>query len=270
MVDLVIPGLRFPEGPRWHDGAWWLSDQLGAVHRLGADGAHTVVAELFRPSGLGFTPDGDLLVVTMDEPAIIRITDTGPEVVVDLTPHAHHCNDMYVDTVGRAYVNAYDEGYRRGRLLLVAVDGSVTVAADDLAFPNGVAVTPDGSTLVVAETFRSRVTAFDVAEDGTLSNRRTWADLPGAQPDGLCLDAAGGAWVASYLSGEALHVTPDGGVDEVITVGGRWVMACALGGDDGRTLLLCTAETDTEGWQRGEAVGFLETHRVAVLGVGRP
>jgi sugar lactone lactonase YvrE len=272
LVNVVVPDLKFPEGPRWHDGALWFSDQLGGVvRRLTEDGEIEVVARIDRPSGLGFSSDGALLVATMDSRKLLSVRGDDTIDHADLTAYGKHLNDMYVDPQGRAYVDAYGDDWFAGDLLLVDTDGSVGVAAKDLAFPNGVSVTPDGSTLVVAETMAARITAFDVSTDGSLGNRREWASLPGRYPDGLCLDAEGAAWVASYLTGEFLRVREGGEILETIQLpAGCWALAPALGGMDGRTLYLCSGETDQERYFAGDSVGHLQTCRVDVSGVGRP
>jgi sugar lactone lactonase YvrE len=271
-AEIAIDGLKFPEGPRWHDGALWLSDQLGGgIHRVDAAGGVTTVATVERPSGLGFLSDGSLLAATMANCRVVRVSPAG-EVTeqVDLSAHGAHLNDMFVDDLGRMYVDAYGEDWNAGDLLLVD-GGEVRVAAGGLAFPNGVTTTPDGATLLIAETFAAQITAFDVAPDGGLSGRRVWASIPDKAPDGLCLDAEGAVWVASYLQGEFLRVREGGEITDTLTSPpGRWAMACALGGDDGRTLYLCSAETDQRGYFEGRAVGHLETVRVEVPGVGRP
>jgi len=274
----------FPEGPRWRDGALWFSDQLGGVVRRLVEGGSgdrdgdggssgdgvTVVARLEHPSGLGFLPDGALLVASMSERTVLRIAGEQVSVHADLSDRAKHLNDAYVDEHGRVYVDAYASGWRSGELLLIDERGEVSVAAPDVDYPNGVAVTPDGSTLLVSETYGACVSAFDVGPDGGLSNRRVWAALPDRAPDGLCLDAEGAAWVACFRSGEFVRVREGGEVTDRLTVEGRWAMACALGGDDGRTLFLCSAETDGDRYHRGESVGHLEAVRVDVPGVCRP
>lgn len=266
-----IPELRFPEGPRWHDGALWFSDQIGnAVRRLEPDGTVQVIAELPNPSGLGFLPDGSPLAASMRTCLLSRIRPDGStETFAELGSFGVALNDMFVDGEGRAYVDVYGDDRETGDLLLVT-DGSVQVAARGLRYPNGIAITPDGSTLLVAETFGARITAFDVAADGSLANRRVWAQLPGRAPDGLCLDTAGAIWVASYLTGEFLRVGSDSEVTDLLTVPGRWAMACALGGADNTTLYLCSADTDRRRYFAGDAVGYLEQVDVAVAGVGRP
>jgi len=263
----------FPEGPRWRDGRWWLSDQLGhRVLTLDESGAWSVVAEVPRPSGLGFLPDGILWVATMDEARIVAVGGDGVREAVSLRHLAAHLNDMVVDSRGRAYLDAYgDRSAPESGLLLVVPGEPPRSVAGGLAFPNGLIVTPDGRTLLVAETLAGRITAFDVLADGSLGNRRVWAQLPGSTPDGMCLDSEGAVWVASYRSGEFLRVREGGEVlDRLSSDDGRWAMACALGGHDGRTLLLCTAATTTKDYFAGVATGRLALHRVDVPGVGCP
>jgi sugar lactone lactonase YvrE len=266
-----IPGLRFPEGPRWRENALWFSDQLGgAIHRVSESGEHQIMAELDNPSGLGWTPDGALLTVSMHDPALIQIVDGVPEELVDLRPFTPHVNDMYVDPQGRAYIDAFGDAWGEGELLLVIPGEAPIVAAAGLSFPNGIALTPDGATLIVSETGGARLTAFDVDGDGLLSGRRVWAEIAGSSPDGLCLDAEGAVWFASVRAGEFVRVREGGEVTDRIDVGSRWAMACALGGADGRTLFLCTAETRLRDYLAGNAVGQLETRRATVPGVERP
>ncbi|HLG68200.1 MAG TPA: SMP-30/gluconolactonase/LRE family protein [Acidimicrobiales bacterium] len=271
LVDVDIPGLAFPEGPRWRDGWLWFADQLGGgVHRVSEDGAHEVVAVLDQPSGLGFLPGGELVAATMSQSRVVLVDGGRAEELADLRPLASHLNDMFVDPDGRLYLDAYGPGFSGGSLLLVERGRMPEVAAEELAFPNGVAATPDGRTLLVAETFAGRISAFELSPEGRLSGRRVWADLPGKAPDGLCLDAEGAAWVACYRTGEFLRVREGGAVADRVAVGDRWAMACALGGADGRTLFLCSAVTTQRDYAAGKAVGYLQRCRVEVPGVGRP
>lgn len=274
MESITVADLKFPEGPRWRDGTWWLSDQLGdRVLRVSPDGAVETVIELGSPSGLGFEPEGALLVARMNDPSVVRVVDGLAEEVVDLREHAGHLNDMFVDPHGRLYVDAYDDHFDTAshKLLLVVAGDEPRVVATDIAYPNGVAAMPDGRTLILSETFGGHLTAFDIAGDGSLENRRVWADLPeGTNPDGLCLDANGDVWVASYLSGEFLHVREGGEILGRRAFPGRWALSCSLGGDDGRSLLLCTAETSQEDYFAGRSVGHLEIERVDAPGVQRP
>jgi sugar lactone lactonase YvrE len=274
LTEITLAGLKFPEGPRWRDGTWWVSDQLGGtVHRVDERGRSERVLEVDAPSGLGFLADGSLLVACMNDPRLVRLDAAGPEEVVDLRAFAGHLNDMVVTPEGCAYVDAYDDHFDRSshRIVMVTPERDVAVVARDVVYPNGITTTPDGTTLLVAETFAGRITAFEVDADGSLGARRTWAELPAAaHPDGLCLDANGDIWVASYLAGEFLHLREGGEVLDRRSFAGRWAMSCCLGGDDGRSLLLCTAETTQDDYFAGRSVGHLDVVRVEVPGVERP
>ena len=245
---LVADGLAFAEAPRWHQGELWFSDfYTHKVCRVSADGAVIAVHDVpGQPSGLGWLPDGRLLLVSMTDRRLLRHDPAGLVMVADLSQHAPcHCNDMVVDRQGRAYIGNF--GFDLiGRapvqptvLLLVTQDGQVRVVADDLLFPNGCVITPDGSTLIVAETFGKRLTAFSIAVDGSLSDRRVWADLGEASPDGICLDGEGAIWVASPPTSTFLRVRQGGQVTDSIGVGNQ-AIACALGGASGHTLYLVT------------------------------
>lgn len=267
---IVVADLRFPEGPRWHDGSLWFADQCaGFVRRVGVDGAVTVVAELEWPSGLGFLPDGDLLVTTMRSRQLMRVSSGVVTTQLDLSSYGSHLNDMYVGLDGRAYLDAYGDERDDGKLLLVDGD-NVSVVATGLAFPNGLAITPDETTLIVSETFAECLTAYDVAADGSLSNRRVWAPLPGRFPDGLCLDAEGLVWVASYQTDEFIRVREGGEIVDVVHGSGGWALAPCLGGSDGRTLFMCSSTTTLERYLSGDGEGFLDHTEVKVGGVGRP
>lgn len=275
---ILVEGLRFPEGPRWHDDRLYFSDQhAGRVHTVTpAGGLATVVDVPARPSGLGWDPSGLLLVVSMDDRRLLRLTDEGLEEVADLTPLAPwHCNDMVVDAHGRAYVGNFgfdlDGGADPVATTLVRVDpdGSIHVAAEDVRFPNGTVITPDGGTLVIGESWAGRLTAFSVAPDGTLGDRREWARLPGAVPDGICLDADGAIWSACPLTGRVLRVREGGEVTDVVTVDRRGAYACMLGGPDRTSLYVCTAD-DSNPAATGGMRGAIEVCDVEVPGAGLP
>ena len=256
---ILAEGLYFGEGPRWHEGRLWFSDfHAHAVKSVSLAGDLRTEVEIDdQPSGLGWTPDGSLLIVSMAKRQLLRRSRDG-----QLSLHAElgsvadfHCNDMVVDAEGRAYVGnfGFDLGAAiaaRGvggalsdaptaRLALVLADGEVRVAAEGLHFPNGSVITPDGRTLVVAETLANRLSAFDIGADGSLSGRRVWAPTPGP-PDGIALDAEGAIWVASPAQGQCVRIAEGGEVLETIDAG-QACYACMLGGEDGRTLFMLTA-----------------------------
>ena len=228
-TNVLMDGLRFPEGPRWHEDRFWFSDMHdGKVIAVSMHGvAETVVEVAGDPSGLGWLPDGRLLVVSMRDRRLLRLDADGLAEVADLSSVAtSHCNDMVVDAKGRAYVGNFGFDLHTGakpapaNLVLVHPDGRLEIAAKDLRFPNGAVITPDGKTLIVGETFGRQLTAFDIAEDGTLSGRRVWASLPdGDVPDGICLDAEGAIWVASPIGkGGVLRVREGGEVTDRVEV----------------------------------------------------
>jgi sugar lactone lactonase YvrE len=289
--ETILDGLWFGEGPRWHHGALWFSDIWGhRVVRAGLDGTATTEAtvEHDEPSGIGWLPDGRLLVVAMETQRLLRVEPDG-EVVehADLSPLARgSANDMIVAADGTAYVG--DMGMRiqeggggqggrhPGQTIRVTPDGAAATAADDLAAPNGHALTEDGRTLVVAESGGARLTAFEVHADGTLGPRRVYAALdaaPGARvaaPDGICLDAEGAAWVADPVGARVVRVVPGGVTTQSFAYDGAIPVACVLGGDDRRTLLICAAaDWRREGILRAPS-GRIDAVRVDVPGSGRP
>ncbi len=284
----LAAGLAFPEGPRWHQGALWCSDIAdGKVLRISDQGEVSVVAEgLRRPSGLGWLPDGRLLVVAGELRQLLRREGDAWGVHADLSGMVSaSCNDMVVDARGRAYVGNWGFDYEAGDkpantvLLCVGPDGDARVVADDLAFPNGSVITPDGRTLIVAETFASRLSAFDVGDDGTLSGRRVWAQTEGASPDGICLDADGAIWLASPPGSEVLRVREGGAVTHRIKTAANAV-ACMLGGSDRRCLFILSTQLfdRVDGRRRFNGVqrlrelraGRIDTLRVDVPGAGWP
>jgi len=258
-AKLLAEGLYFGEGPRWHGGRLWFSDFYDHAVKT-VDLAGTVRSELViddHPSGLGWLPDGRLLVVAMNSRRLLRVDADGVRVHADLAGvAAHRANDMVVDATGRAYVGnfgfALDEALRsRGvegvladhptaKIARVDPDGSVHTAAADLHFPNGSVITPDGRTLIVAETLGLRLTAFDIGADGALSNRRVWATVGMRAPDGICLDAAGQVWIANAIAPECVLIAPGGEIVATVNTD-QPCFACMLGGEDGRTLFMMTA-----------------------------
>jgi sugar lactone lactonase YvrE len=252
-VHRLFEGGGFFEGPRWRDGTWWVSDfYRHQVSRISSDGHETVVVEVAaQPSGLGWLPDGSLVISSMKDHRVLRYAHGELSILADLSTYAGGLlNDLVTDAHGRSYVGNFGFDLMGGGalasadLLRVDLDGTVTVAATDLHFPNGTVITPDGSTLIVGETTGNRYTAFTIADDGTLTDRRTWAsfDDPSVAPDGCTLDAEGRIWAADALGNRCVLVAEGGEILEEIRVpGDLGVYACALGGDDGRTLLLCCA-----------------------------
>jgi sugar lactone lactonase YvrE len=251
---LLLDGLAFPEGPRWYDGWLWFSDVTNKrVERVALDGRREVVATFDdRPSGLGFLPDGTLLVVAMTQRRLVRVAGGEIEPYADLREFGgDFANDMVVDTQGRAYVGMRSAKLRAGAPIpapadapdvVVRVDASrsASIAADQLVAPNGTVITPDGRTLVIAETYAHRLTAYDVADDGSLSARRVYASLDGVYPDGICLDETGAIWVGSPYSDEFVRVREGGEITDRLPVPSG--VACALGGEQRRTLFLLAVD----------------------------
>lgn len=277
-TEVLVEGLRFPEGPRWHGHLLFVSDMhAGRIITVSEHGEVATFAEVpGLPSGLGWDPDGHLMVVSMDDRSVLKFHTDGAQRFADLSGLvASPCNDMVVDAAGGAYVGNFGFDLHGGAdpvptvLIRVAPDGAVSVAAEDVRFPNGSVITPDGRTLIIGETFAGRLTAWAIAPDGTLSDRRVWARLEGAVPDGICLDAEGAVWSACPLSGRVLRVLEGGAVTDVVTVDRAGAFACMLGGADRRTLFICTAD-DSDPAATVAARGAIETVRVDVPGAGLP
>jgi sugar lactone lactonase YvrE len=277
-IEILLEGLTFPEGPRWHDGRLWFSDfysqRVLALDPAGK--AETIVAVPTRPSGLSWRRDGTLLIVSMLDRALLAFAGGALRRVADLSTLAGGlCNDMVIDAADRAYVGnfGYDrhagEAPRATCLIRVDADGSLHRAAEDLMFPNGMVITPDGKTMIVAETYARRLSAFDIADDGSLGNRRVFAALGGRFPDGICLDAEGAVWVADVRGHDVIRVLEGGRVAQSIGVGERTVFACMLGGEDRRTLFLCTSSGSGPAMAE-KTDGRIEAVRVEVPGAGRP
>jgi sugar lactone lactonase YvrE len=265
-LTTLVEGGHYFECPRWHEDRWWVSDfYRHAVYTYDPQGREQLVVEVeAQPSGLGWLPDGDLLVVSMKDRRVLRRgADGGVSTHAQLSElTTGHLNDMIVDGRGHAFVGNFGFDLMGGgqpapaSLVRIDPDGSAVVAASDLWFPNGMVITDDG-TLIVAETFAARLTAFDIQPDGSLTNRRVWAQVqPSPEPadietmlsavsfapDGCALDAEGHVWAANALGGTVCRVAPGGRiVEEVAAPDGHGVFACGLGGEDGRTLIACAA-----------------------------
>jgi sugar lactone lactonase YvrE len=275
---LLIDGLAFPESPRWRDGRLWVSD-WGAheVIAAGSDGSSEVVARVRSfPLCIDHLPDGRLLLVSAQDGLLLRKEADTLVTHADLSGLASHpWNDIVVDGRGNAYVNniGFDfpgGDFATGTVALVTPDGSARSAADGLAFPNGMAVTPDNATLIVAESYASRLTAFDIAADGGLSNQRTWAEMPGSAPDGICLDGDGAVWYGDVPNRSCVRVGEGGAVLDSIALD-RGCFACVLGGDDGRMLFMAVNEwRGAESLASGARAGQVLTVRAPAASAGWP
>jgi sugar lactone lactonase YvrE len=284
----LYEGGHYYEGPRWHDGRWYVSDFYDqAVYAVGEDGRSEEVMRVEQqPSGLGWLPDGSLLVVSMRDRRLLRRAPDGAVTVhADVSEHCGgHLNDLVVDSSGRAYVGNFGFDLMAGadpeyaKLVRVDPDGGVSVAAEELMFPNGAVI--DGDTLIVAETMGGRMTGFTIAGDGSLTDRRVWAQISptpdmgplgemlsagGFAPDGTALDAEGHVWAADALGGRAGRIAPGGEiVDEIRAPEGMGFFAVALGGTDGHTLLLCSAPDFAEDARKAAREAVLFTTQVEV------
>lgn len=272
-TEIFYEGLDFGEGPRWHDDRLWVSDFFRhEISSFGTTGERRVELRLDdQPSGLGWLPSGDLLVVAMTSREIRRIDAAGVgHVHADLSHIATgQCNDMVVDGRGNAYVGNFGSD-GRADLALVRPDGTSVVAAPDLHFPNGSVITPDGATVIVGESMGRRYTAFPIHDDGTLGDRRVWAEVPGMAPDGCALDAQGAIWMADAIGAGGCHRVTEGGEIVATVMATQPVFACALGGPERRTLYLVTASSHGEQACAGKGLGRIETVEVDVPGAGWP
>lgn len=272
-----MDGIVFGESPRWRDGKLWFSDWgAGLIYSVAADGTSTVEAEIDSfPMCIDFLPDGRLLVVSSADHQLLRREADG-----SLLPHANLAeestkpwNDIVVDGRGNAYVNGigfeFPEGeFAPGIVVLVTRDGKVKPVADGLAFPNGMAITADGLTLIVAESYAEQLTAYDIAGDGTLSARRMWASTPGDHPDGICLDASGAVWYADVGNQHCVRVREGGEV--LATVGlDRGAFACALSRGSEPKLFVVGQEWGGPG-AVGGTTGQVVAFPAPVPGAGHP
>jgi sugar lactone lactonase YvrE len=257
MPRVVMEGIAFPESPRWHDGRLWFSDWVAhEVIALDTNGAKEVIAEVDAfPFSIDWLPDGPMLVTAGRE--ILRLEPDGSLLThADLSNLTEHgLNEIVVDPRGNAYVNGagFDlmggGEFAPGIVAVLKADGSASVVAEGVAFPNGMAVTPDGSTLIVADSYGKELIGFDISEEATLSNRRTWAGLGDGVPDGICLDAEGAAWYADVPNRRCVRVAEGGEVLQIVEID-RGCFACMLGASDGSTLFIAAQD-----WNGPEQVG---------------
>jgi sugar lactone lactonase YvrE len=276
---ILTTGLAMGESPRWHDDRLWFSDMgTNEVVAVDVEGNQELIAHVpAMPMGTGWLPDGRLLIVSSRDGVVLRREPDG-----SLARHAdlrsvadHPWSDMVVDGRGNAYVGNIGFDFDRGEaaagtVALVTPDGSVREVADGVWFPNGVAVTPDNGTLILAESYANRLTAFDIAADGTLSNRRVWADLDGAFPDGICLDADGALWYADVPNKRCVRVREGGLVLQTVELD-RGCFACMLGGAHGRTLFLMAAQwSGKDSLTSGARTGQVLTVEAPAAGAGWP
>jgi sugar lactone lactonase YvrE len=289
--ELLVDDLFFPEGPRWRidadgNGKLWFSDVLaGQIKSVGLAGNLQTLAEIPEmPSGLGWWPDGRFVAVSLDGKLNVIGDDGSVTPVADMNAlDGFGCNDMVVDAEGRSYVGSFqgiDEAQHPGpgnmpgfsHIILIQPDGSTRIVADRMTFPNGAAISPDGGTYIVAETFANRITAFDIEDDGSLANRRVWADI-GAPPDGITMDQEGCLWVAVpyYIYGGPggfVRVREGGEIVDRIDMPDVASYACTLGGPDMKTLFLC--QSTLVGKERFQGDGRIMVVDVDVPGTGTP
>ncbi|HEY7053242.1 MAG TPA: SMP-30/gluconolactonase/LRE family protein [Mycobacterium sp.] len=264
-------GFCFGEGPRWFEGLLWFSDMLGeAVHTVDLHGSVTTLPlPGHAPSGLGFRPDGSMLiacttsrqVLSYDGEAVTTLLDLSDTVPADL-------GDMVVDELGRAYVGS--QARHGGVIVRVDADSDARVVATDLDFPNGMVITPDGTTLIVAESVARRLTAFTIGDDGSLSDRRIFADGLDGPPDGIALDAGGGVWASMTLARQFERILHGGTVTDRIDMGERTAIACTLGGPERRTLFLLSSTDAYPQRLLGTKLSRIDAVTVDIPGAGLP
>jgi sugar lactone lactonase YvrE len=289
-ASVVREGLGFGEAPRWHNGRLWYSDfYRHGIYSIEADGTDEVLEYKVptQPSGLGWLPDGDLLSVSMTDQKVLRFHGAEVTTFADISEHCvFWANDMVVSLTGYSYVGnfGFDLDARLTKLgverfiaepppstnlVVLDPDGAIIQVVPDMDFPNGTVITPDGATLIIGETFGSKLSAFDVHADGTLSNRRVWAPLELAASDGMCLDAEGQIWFANARSRRCVRVREGGEITATVHCSQR-AFACMLGGEDRRTLFVMTAPTSDRSEIGDTAEGRIEAVRVVVAGAGTP
>lgn len=270
-TEVLIEGLKFPESPRWHDDKLWFVDMEGhKVMTVDLDGNTETIVELPNSvSGLGWLPDNRLLIVSAEDCRLLRLDPEGVTEVIDLNRFGTvFLNDMVIDKKGRAYVGNFgfdyfnEKPFAPTKLILVYPNGEAKVVADNMAFPNGTVITPDDKTLIIAETFAAQLTAFDILEDGSLTKRRVWANLKSLAPDGICLDAEEGIWLAAPGRKRVVRVLEGGQITHIVRVEND-AYACMLGGPDRKTLFVATSKHSRD-------AGRIEFVEVDIPGAGLP
>ncbi len=270
-LTTLTEGFCFGEGPRWFEGLLWFSDMLGeAVHTVNLQSDLTTLAlPGHHPSGLGFRPDGTLLIASGVKRQLLRYDGYTVEAIADLSDVVPaDLGDLVVDDAGRAYVGS--QARDGGVIARVDPDDSVDIVAENLDFPNGMVITPDRRTLIVAESTGRRLTAFTIEGDGSLSDRKTFADGLDGPPDGICLDADGGVWVAMTLAHAFERIIEGGVVTDRIDMGDRTAIACTLGGPERRTLFLLSSTDAYPQRLIGTKNSRLDAMTVDVAGAGLP
>ncbi|MGH2538285.1 MAG: SMP-30/gluconolactonase/LRE family protein [Candidatus Promineifilaceae bacterium] len=283
-TTVLVDNLKFPESPRWHDGRLWFCDYAAnRVMNVDLKGNLRTVVELpDLPTAIDWTPDGRLLVVSATARRLLRLEDGELAPFADLSEHLPYaCGELVVDRQGRAYMGnlGFDFGAEApaaansGSIWLVGPEGHAQLAAGGFGFPNGMVITPDGQTLIVADSYGACLTAFHIEPGGLLSERRAWAQFDDSisfeegrfTPDGICLDAEGAVWVAAL--NEVLRLHEGAQVVERVPVD-HYALACTLGGPERRTLFILTTEALNPA--DSEARGRIEIVQVEVAGAGRP
>ena len=272
---LWVDDFLFLEAPKWQRDRLWVSDVFDKkLYTIDADGRRTARHDVpGRPAGIGFMPDGRTVVVSMRDRTLMTTSHAGLTLLADLSGiAAGDLNDLVIDELGRIYIGNFGYDFHGGApkqltdLHVIEPDGTIRVAASGLEFPNGAVLIDNGRTLVVAETWACRLTAFDRAADGTLSNARLFANLGQREPDGLCADAANGVWAACFNTGEFVRVMDGGEITDAFRCG-EHAISCDLGGSDGKTLFCSAYAGSFADMDAGKRLGALFTLRVETPGI---